>query len=85
MAKAQSFDKLFHVLVVLGGTAAGCDEVDSSRRDPPVDAATATPDADDSAAPCFCNVTGPGACCDRTTASPHVLAGFTCCWSTVCD
>jgi hypothetical protein len=83
------FDKLFHVLVVLG--AASCGEDDAERRDRDVDAATSSsPDAAvsstaDAAAegdPCFCDV---AACCDRTGSTPVLQAGFTCCWSTTCD
>ncbi len=79
-------DKLFHVLVVLG--AAACADDDTSRRDPPVDAAPGSADATSSAdagaegAACFCDVE---ACCDRGVSPPVVQDGFTCCWSTTCD
>lgn len=87
------FDKLFHVLVVLG--AASCGEDDTERRDRDVDAAVSsdgdaaaatdanasTPDGAEGA-PCFCNV---DSCCDRTGSTPVLQPGFTCCWSTTCD
>jgi hypothetical protein len=85
---SPTFDKLFHVLVVLG--AASCGEDDTERRDRDVDAAASsdgdaavsTPDATAEGAPCFCNV---DSCCDRTGSAPVLQAGFTCCWSTTCD
>lgn len=87
------FEKLFHVLVVLG--AASCGEDDTERRDRDVDAAvssdgdastasdgnTSTSDGSE-AAVCFCNV---DPCCDRTGSTPVLQAGFECCWSTTCD
>ncbi len=86
------FDKLFHVLVVLG--AASCGEDDSTRRDRDVDAAVSdgdaatsgdgatSPDANEVGTPCFCDTS---ACCDRSVSPPVVQDGFVCCWSTVCD
>ncbi len=87
------FDKLFHVLVVLG--AASCGEDDAERRDRDVDAAvsddgdaataadasTSTADGGEGAL-CFCDV---DTCCDRSSTTPVLQDGFTCCWSTTCD
>src|SRR5687768_3093642 len=93
-------DRLFHVLVVLGGaSASACDSgEDSSRRDPAPDAAEApAPDADPAAPDA-----GPAApdadpadgapcfcdsqpCCDRSVSPPVLEDGFTCCWSTTCE
>lgn len=82
------FDKLFHVLVVLG--AASCTEDGTSSRDRQPDAAPdAAPTAD---APetlpdgaelqeCFCDQP---TCCDRSVSPPQIQEGFTCCWSTTC-
>lgn len=85
------FDRLFHVLVVLG--AASCaDEDGTSERELQVDAAAAadavsTPEGDaaggDGAelAVCFCNV---DPCCDRSGTTAVLAPGFECCWSTTC-
>ncbi len=92
----MKLDRLFHVLVVMGGApaVAACDSQDDrdERRgdpnDPRVDAAVSGSDGASTStidggavAPCFCNTQ---TCCDRSTESPHVLEGFECCWSTTC-
>ncbi len=81
----MTIQRLFHVLVLMGGAsiAGGCDS-DSDReqrRDQLPDAAT-PPDAGTSElAPCFCNVE---LCCDREAEPAEVVSGFECCWSTTC-
>lgn len=88
-------DKLFHVLVILGGATgvAACEDDDTSSRDrtpdaaPTVDAgppegdAAGAPDGN-GALPCFCDTQE---CCDRSTDPPVVEDGFACCWSTTCE
>ena len=73
-------DKLFHVLVILGGATgvAACEDDDASRRDRIPDAAAPE---NDGGMPCFCDVQ---ACCDRSADPPTLEDGFTCCWSTTC-
>ncbi len=90
-------DRLFHVLVVLGGASAiaGCGEKTVERDRGPdaapsgVDAdvvteadAAPTDDAGNELALCFCDS---APCCDRSGEAPVVQDGFTCCWSTVCE
>lgn len=76
------FDKLFHVLVVLG--AASCSEDGTTPRDRnPVDAAAENSDgAVQDGMPCLCETQ---ACCDRSGSTPVLQEGFTCCWSTTCE
>lgn len=85
------YDRLFHVLVVVGsaiGLAAACDDDRLDQRDRQVDATPAGgvdgAVAPDGAAlqPCFCDV---AVCCDRTGDPPVLQSGFECCWSTTCD
>lgn len=87
----MKLERLFHVLVVMGGAgAAGCTaDDDPAARTPPRDgpasgdgdASPATEDAGAAGAPCFCDTQ---ACCDRSVAPAVVAPGFTCCWSTTC-
>jgi hypothetical protein len=91
----MKLERLFHVLVVMGGAgAAGCasDDDPAARQPPPPDAppggdgdATASPaeeaDAGAVGSPCFCDSQ---ACCDRGQTPAVVAPGFTCCWSTTC-
>lgn len=85
----MKLERLFHVLVVLGGASATACETDDdeARRggDPQPDAAVDAPaapgDGGEELAPCFCDV---AACCDRSQEPAQVLTGFTCCWSTTC-
>lgn len=92
----MKLDRLFHVLVVMGGASLGCqagDDDTGRRGDPapdaqpqsdagttPRDGAAATVDAAPGQ-PCFCNVE---VCCDRSVEPAQVVAGFECCWSTTC-
>jgi hypothetical protein len=90
----MKLERLFHVLVVMGGAgAAGCtsDDDPAARQPPPPDAppggdgddASSPAEADAGAAgsPCFCDSQ---ACCDRGQTPAVVAPGFTCCWSTTC-
>ena len=82
----MKLERLFHVLVVMGGaTAAGGCDADADRLDrrgpdagpPPPDAGPTT----DAALVCFCNQE---LCCDRTVEPATLVPGFECCWSTTC-
>ena len=82
----MKLDRLFHVLVVLGGASvASCDSASERRdrrEDPPPDAAAGTTvDGGADLQPCFCDVQ---TCCDRAAEPAEVLDGFECCWSTTC-
>ena len=85
----MKLDRLFHVLVVVGGaSAAACEtDVEEARRpaDPAPDAAVDAPvsvgDGGEELAPCFCDI---AACCDRSGEPARLMTGFTCCWSTTC-
>lgn len=90
----MKLERLFHVLVVMGGAgAAGCtsDDDPAARQPPPPDApaggdadaaaSPAEPDGGEVGSPCFCDSQ---ACCDRSQTPAVVAPGFTCCWSTTC-
>ncbi len=84
----MTIQRLFHVLVIMGGAstgasiAGGCDSDRDreQRRDQLPDAAPA-PDGSAELAACFCDVQ---ACCDREADPAEVVPGFECCWSTTC-
>ena len=87
----MKLERLFHVLVVLGGASVGggCEtDSDPERRDPNPDAAAPAGDAasgdatpGEALTPCLCN---DSVCCDRTSEPAILAEGFECCWSTTC-
>ncbi len=81
----MKIQRLFHVLVVMGGAsvAGGCESEGEreQRRDPAPDAAASSPEAGAELAPCFCDTQ---VCCDREAEPAQVQDGFSCCWSTTC-
>jgi hypothetical protein len=83
----MKLDRLFHVLVVVGGASAPACETDDGearRPGPEPDAAVDASAAGDGAvegSPCFCDRE---VCCDRSAEPARLMTGFTCCWSTTC-